>query len=338
MKPLILIFFTALILGPVKEINSQNLPATGDLIELEKKYNELQNSSANEKFVLDSLQERFNKRVKEINVEKEKSNPDNEKITSLMANSVNLSNKIEEQQKKIDKTGKSITSIKIKLNEKYTGIIDSLKNIESDGNENNDRIDNLILFYATKRLEVTPEIYQLSFNPYKILELDLHKSKDSAFKKAYSEYLKSAVNEVNKILTNISEESNEINQVIELQRKANRFVEETELESGITSGKLSQSEENNPAVETNTNPGAAFDNGAYRSKESNLNSNIKVYEQLLNQLNTIKTLSVRQTPEENIPDAGKDIDLNSYGKLLMDVKKRLIEYKKLLEQKSGSIK
>ena len=73
-------------------------------------------------------------------------------------------------------------------------------------------------------------------------------------------------------------------------------------------------------------------------KGSNLNSNIRVYEQLLNQLNTIKTLSVRQTPEETIQALGKDIDLNSYGKLLMEVKKRLIEYKKLLEQKSGSFK
>ena len=253
MKRLIFLFVSILFLLPVSKIESQNIPEQEYLIKMEKRYNDLQISYTKEKSVLDSLQERFNKRIKEINFEKEKTNPDNDKITSLMANSVNLSNNIDEQQKELDKIGKSITSIKIKLNEKYTGIIDSLKNIREKETENKEKIDNLILFYATKRLEVTPEIYRLSFNPYKILELDLHKSKDSVYKKIYSEYLTSAMNEVNNVLANISEESNEINQVIELQRKANRFVEETELESGITSGKLSSVEEKKPAtLETST--------------------------------------------------------------------------------------
>jgi hypothetical protein len=338
MKSLLFLFVAILIFLPVREIESQDLPLPNDLVMLENKYSDLQNFYEQEKLALDSLQEKFNKRINEINSEKDKTNPDNEKITSLMSNSVNLSNSIDNQQKKIDKIGKLVTAVKIKLNERYTGIIDSLKHIGAKGNENKENIDNLILFYATKRLEVTPEIYRLSFNPYKILELDLHKSNDSAYKKIYSEYFTSAVNEVNSILTNISEESNEINQVIELQRKANRFVEETELESGITSSKLSQSEGKSLAT-TKTTPetGTSLDNGFIGMRESNLNNNIKVYEQLLNQLNTIKTLSVRQTPEESIQALEKEIDLNSYGKLLNEVKKRLIEYKRLLMQKAGSL-
>ncbi|MEJ2618321.1 MAG: hypothetical protein P8Z35_25420, partial [Ignavibacteriaceae bacterium] len=258
---------------------------------------------------------------------------------SLMANSVNLSNNIDNQQKKIDRIGKSITAVKIKLNNKYSGIIDSLKNVRAKGKENKENIDNLVLFYATKRLEVTPEIKQLSFNPYKILGLDLHKSNDSAYTKIYAEYFNSAMNEVNHILANISEESNEINQVIELQKIASRFIEETEMESGITSGKLSQSEDKSPATTETSSPGTggSYDNGIIGTRESNLNSNIKVYEQLLNQLNTIKTLSVRQTPEESIQALEKEIDLNSYGKLLNEVRKRLIEYKRLLMQKAGSL-
>ena len=339
MKFLLFLFVSGLILSSAGETYAQNFALPEDLITLENTYSDLQGSYEKEKSVLDSLQARFNKRVLEINNEKDKSNPDNEVITSLMANSVNLSNSIDDQQKKIDKIGKSITGIKIKLNNRYTGIIDSLKNIRTKGKENIENIDNLILFYATKRLEVTPEINRLSFNPYKILGLDLHKSKDSTYKKIYSEYFTGAMNEVNKILANISEESNEINQVIELQRKASRFVEETELESGITSSKLSQSEEKSPAATETNSPvtGGSFDNGFTGVRESNLNSNIKVYEQLLNQLNTIKTLSVRQTPEESIQAIEKEIDLNSYGKLLNEVKKRLIEYKRLLMQKAGSL-
>ena len=169
----ILIFLLA---GKVK---SQNLTSPDDLVKLENKYEDLQNLYSKQKSFLDSLQERFNKRLKEINNEKEKPNPDNERITSLMSNSVNLSNNINEQQKIIDKTGRTITAVKIKLNERYTGIIDSLKNIRIRDKENKESIENMILFYATKRLEVTPEINHLSFNPYKILELDLNKSKDN---------------------------------------------------------------------------------------------------------------------------------------------------------------
>ncbi len=338
-SPAFLLVYIMLILA-ASFIKPQSLPVKGDLIELEKKYNDLQNSFTNEKMVLDSLKEKYNRRVKEINLEKDKTKPDNHEITSLMANSVNLSNNIDEQQKKIDKIGKSITSVKIKLNEKYTGIIDSLKNIQAEEKVDNEKIENLILFYATKRLEVTPEIYRLSFNPYKILELDLNRSNDSAYKKVYSEYLTGAMNEVNNVLANISEESNEINQVVELQRKASRFVEETELESGITSSKLSQAEEKSTSTETGTDPGIGTSNGFYDDgkRSSNLNSNIKVYEQLLNQLNTIKTLSVRQMPDETIQTLEKNIDLSTYGKLLKEVKKRLVEYKRLLEQKSGSFK
>ncbi len=338
MKSFTFLFISILILLPAVPVRTQNLTERRDLLVLEKRCDDLQNSYANEKILLDSLQNKFNKRIKEINLEKDKPSPDNDKITFLMANSVNLSNNIDEQRKKIDKINKSITAVKIKLNERYTGIIDSLKNIEMQDKDSKDKIENLILFYATKRLEVTPEIYRLSFNPYKILELNLNKSKDSVYKKIYFEYLTSAINEVNNILENISEESNEINQVVELQRKASRFVEETELESGITSSKLSQTGEKNPATITNDEPGTGISNSYYEQRSSNLNSNIKVYEQLLTQLNTIKALSVRQMPDESIQALEKEIDLNSYGKLLKEVKKRLIEYKRLLEQKSGSFK
>ena len=339
MKSLTFLLISVLLLLETGEVKSQNLTSQDNLTKLEKKYNGLQISFLNEKLLLDSLHEVFNKRLREINNEKEKKSPDNEKITSLMANSVNLSNNIDEQQKKIESIGKAITTIKMNLNLRYTGIIDSLKNIQVKEKENKEKIDNLILFYATKRLEVTPEIYRLSFNPYKILELDLNKSKDSAYNKIYSEYINGAIREVDNILANISEESDEINQVVELQRKASRFVEETEMESGITSGKLAQTEEKSPAsasLESGTEPDISFTGD--RAKNANLNSNIKVYEELLNQLNTIKSLSVRQAPDESIQTLYKEIDLNSYGELLKEVIKRLNEYKKLLMQKSSSLK
>ncbi len=329
MKSVLFLLVVLLItFSPGSILKSQNISAEKDLAKLETKYNDLQKKYSSGKMLLDSLKNKLDARVKEINTEKSKPAPDKDKITFLMANSVTLSNNIDEQQRKINKIEKSIAAIKVKLSEKYSGIIDSLKDVQKKDMENKEEVENLILFYAAKRLEVTPEIFQLSFNPYKILELDLNKSKDSVDQKIYSEYLSNALQEVNNILSNISEENTKINQVIELQRKTNKFIEETELESGITSGKLSQEGNNEKASNTRTGP-------VYAESSNSLSDNAQVYAHLLEQLSTVKSLSVRQLPGETLQSLEKNIDLNSYDKLLKEVKKRLVEYKKLLEQKIG---
>jgi hypothetical protein len=319
----------------------QTILRSQSLDKLEKRYIDLQDSYTTEKLLLDSLQSIFSTRLKEINLEKNKVNPDKDKIASLMGNSVNLSNRVEEQQKKVDKIEKSILSVKTGLNEKYSDIIDSLKNVQIKNKKDKEEVENLILFYSTKRLEVIPGTNLLSFNPDKILELDLNRSNNSIDKKIYSEYLNNALNEVNIVLANVSKESKEINQIIELERKANKFIEETELESGLASSKISQIRDQNQETNTevqNTGPGAYIGIGAVedKSKTNNLNSNVQGYEHLLNQLNTIKSLSARQPLDETLVPLDKNIDLYSYGKLLKEVKGRLTEYKKLLEQKTGS--
>ena len=336
MKSMIFILsLFALLFFPQTILRSQNLDM------LEKRYIDLQNSYNAEKLLLDSLQNRFNSRLTEINSEKNKANPDKDKITSLMGNSVNLSNSVDEHRKNINKMENSILSIKTELNEKYSAIIDSLKNVQSKKKEDKDEIENLILFYSAKRLEVIPGTNLLSFNPDKILELDLNKPKSSLDKKIYLEYLNNALDEVNVILASVSKESKEINQIIELERKANKFVQETELESGLASSKISQIREQNSGTNTdvqNSDPETYVGIGSVQDKTraNNLNSNAQVYEHLLNQLNTIKSFSTRQPLDETLVSLNKDIDLYSYGKILKDVKNRLTEYKKLLEQKAGS--
>jgi hypothetical protein len=331
MKPVLFLLIAVIItFFPESILKSQNIPVTKDVSELETKYSDLQDSYSSGKVLLDSLRNKLDARVKEINIEKSRPSPDKDKITSLMANSVTLSNNIDEQQNKVNKIEKSIAAVKIKLSEKYSVIIDSLKEIQKKGLENKEETANLILFYAAKRLEVSPEIFQLSFNPYKILELDLNKSKDPADQKIYSEYLNNALQEVNNILLNISSENTEINQVIELQRKTNKFIEETELESGVASAKLAQ-QTSGGETGSNIRSGAVYD----ESKNNSLSNNAQVYARLLEQLSTIKSLSVRQMPDETLRNLEKNIDLYSYEKLLNEVKKRLTDYKKLLEQKIG---
>jgi chromosome segregation ATPase len=324
MRRITIIIIIILALSPQIILRSQNLT------DLEKKYNDLQTSYVNEKSILDSLQKKLNLRVKEINLEKSRKAPDYEKIASLMSNSVNLSNNVDENQKKLGKMGKEIEKVKKELNEKYTDVIDSLKVNQKKGTANKDVTENLILFYAAKRLEVIPGINLLSFNPDKIMELDLKKTRNTADKKIFLEYLENALNEVNGMLTNVTAESNEINQVIELQKKTSKFLEETELESGVASGKISQT-----GAQTYSGPESGLDYSGITNREAkaNLSNNVQVYEHLLNQLNTIKSFSESY---DGLHYLSKDIDLFTYGRLLRDVKKGLSEYKKLLEQKIDS--
>jgi hypothetical protein len=306
-----------------KFLHAQNLS------EVENRYNQLQSSYTIEKLVLDSLQAKLNVRAKEINFEKNKPGADGDKIASLMANSVNLSSKVEKQQQKIEQIEKSIESLKEVLNKKYAVIIDSLRNLTKKNKESDEKINSLILYYAAKRLEVTPGINGLSFNPGRILELD---SKNPEDKKIYREYIANALKEVNNILAKVTEENDEISQVIELQRKTNKFLEETELESRVTSGKITSAggESNLPDAYT------GFGTSEEQAKVNNsINNNVKVYELLLNQLNTIESFGIDY---ENIHTLEKNPDLYSYEKLLKDIKKKLTEYKKLLEQKNDSFK
>ncbi len=102
-------------------------------------------------------------------------------------------------------------------------------------------LDNEILFYTEKRLLVSPQIEMLSFNPKKILEIDLGKAKNNVERASLNEYLFSALTEVSAVLSDVTKQSKEANDALTLQKKTSKFLAETEFDRDFRLGNISRS-------------------------------------------------------------------------------------------------
>jgi hypothetical protein len=293
--------------------------------ELEKKYERLNNQYLRENGVLDSLKNIFSLRTNVIDDEKKKANPDKDKIVDLMAGSITLSNRIEEQNRKVNLLVRDIDNVKQQLHKRYTSIIDSLELKKKSDSENGDKLDAELLNYTEKKLLVAPPIPLLSFNPEKILRIDIDKTKDSKEKALYEEYLNNALNEVDELWKNTNELSSEIDQIVMLQKKTEKFLEEAELESGVIHQQL-----NNVPLNDETSGNFAGGPGV---RENVPGYQVESYRLILNQLDFDK--SVNADLDWKITTENTKLDLREYQKLLKEVKKRLQELKLVLANKTG---
>ncbi len=308
----------------ISVITLQNIyPQT--LNDVEKKYETLKNNLVKEKLVLDSLYRSLEERAKLINKEKEKSKPDQDKIYELMAGSVTISNSIEVRQNKILQLEKTLEETSQKLNYHYTIIIDSLKALKQTVPATVDvkDIDEQILTTIEKRLLITPRIKQLSFIPEKILEIDLNKTKDTLQRKIYTEYLTNALNEVNTLINQVDETSREITQIIALQEKASKFLDDVEFESRIK-----------PAGTTST-MSAPTDASIRLSGEkgSEFDAQLQSYVSLNNQLNFRRSPLIHTTGEKSFKFSTNQVSLKDYLELLKELKKGLSDYRSILTDK-----
>ncbi len=309
----------------VDSLNAQSL------IDLEKRYEQLSNQSEKESNIRDSLKNIFSTKIEQIDAEKNKKNPDNDKIVDLMAGSVSVSNKIEEQNKKINRFEKDLENVKQQLHELYSSQIDSLESLKKTGKEDEDKLNEEILLITGKNLLVAPRIPSLSFNPEKILKIDLNKTKDPKEKALYREYLNNALNEVNTLLESVSQQSTEVDQVVTLQTKMKKFLEEAELESNV----ILQNQRNN-ASEKNVVPN--FNEGTGVSQSRDLASNVQTYQFILRQLDIEQLSKTNLKWEISSDEIYRNLDVKEYQKLLKEVKKRLQEFKLVLANKIGSAK
>ncbi|HSP88527.1 MAG TPA: hypothetical protein VLN45_10370 [Ignavibacteriaceae bacterium] len=298
------------------------------LNELEKKFERLNTQLIKENKTLDSLKIIHSKKAEQIDSEKKKKNPDKENITTLMAGTVFISNKIEEQNKKVSYIEKDFENLKKQLHTLYSVKIDSLQKLKDSGNENEEDLDKEILLLTEKNLLVAPKIPKLSFSPEKILKIDLNKAKDQKEKTIYKEYLNSALTEVNLLLGSVEVQISEVEQVVNLHTKTKKFLEEAELEGNM----IVQNQENQSA---NFN---AFPRFTDEGISNDFALNLKTYQLILSQLD-IQQLS---KPDLNLKIsfdvADKNINAMEYEKLLKEVKQRLQEFKLVLANKIGSAK
>jgi len=287
----------------------------------------LRNSFNKESEVIDSLKHVLNQKVNEIDYMKGK-NGDENIIRKMMAGTVTISNKIDDHQKKITVIEKELEEIKKLLSKRYSEEIDSLSNLENSNQFEGNKSDlkSRIITLTEKKILAAPKINSLSFNPEKILSINLSTATSPDEKKIYTEYLNSALSEVNNQLIQVKNISNEINQILTLQRKTKKFLEESEFDFDLKTANISSRSnqmvsEDNPTVATTTK--------ALSYQTVQVQSFFVLLKQLdLKQLNDFNTQSRFSF---DIPN--KKISIKEYRELLNEVEKRLSDYSMVLTHK-----
>ncbi len=305
--------------------------------ELEDNFSTLSIILSNEGNKLDSLKGKLNIQVNKINDEKEQKNPDKNKIKSLMASSVVISNEVDEQQKKVDNLKDKMDSMKKLLVEKYSVIVDSLNTLlKKDENvKDKEELKSEIFYFTEKRLKMYPAVKLLSFHPDKILQINMNEIKDTTEKKLYKEYLDNALDEVDNRLTGVTNKSDQISQMLNLQEKAKRFLEEAEF-GGSIRPKSFAAQTSPSGLGTGTN----YAGGVSReASKTSIMLQVQYYTLLLNQLD-ISTVMGSKSARQFSPDPSvkTGITMEQYQKLLLEVKKRLQDYKTVLMHKLGKTK
>jgi len=303
--------------------------------EFEISYNYSKNNLEKEKYVLDSLKLLLNEKANLIDYEKNKKNVDKDKIVALMSSSVVISNKYESQQKKVKQLGKKVESIEKELSKRYTAIIDSLQSLQSSGELTGDKekIDSEVLLYIEKKLAVVPRISLLSFDPVKLLKIDHGKTKDTLENVIYQEYLQNAYAEVNTYLANVDEHYSEINHIILLQKKTEKFLKEAEFENGIRTESSTSG-----GINTEANRDGSFIDPTVLAENKQMIEQFRGYTLLLNQLNLGLSTGNKFDWQIESMDGSSSLSLKQYKKVLEDLKKKLQDYKLVLGNKIGTHK
>ena len=158
-------------------------------LDFEEKYN-LQFSQT------DSLKDQLNSFLEELEKVKKNEPENKDKISSMMAHALELSNRIDQKEKKLFILEKQLKNIRRNLYQKYTSRIDSLQELSQNSVQNPMRNESELKELINKRLYVSPLLTELSFDPRLIEKIKLSESQDEKEKKIYKEYLNNALNEV----------------------------------------------------------------------------------------------------------------------------------------------
>ena len=307
----------------VEFVNAQSLN------NLEKKFDQFNNQYDRESLIVDSLKSVFTKKAEQIDSEKKKNNPDKTLITDLMASSITISNDLEGHNSKLKKMENDLDDIKKQLNQIYISKIDSLEALKKSGKGDENMLNDEILSFTGKRLLVAPRILSLSFNPDKVLRIDLKKTTNPKEKALYKEYLNNALGEVNSLLSNVNKQSSEAGQIANLQKKTEKFLEEAELENKVLFQKQSEV--------TSSSTTTGYETGAF-GRNQDFQNQVQTYQLILRQLDIEQISKSDITTGVSFNEQNKNLSLKDYIKLLKEVKKRLQEFKLVLANKIGSSK
>lgn len=303
------------------------LPAQ-ELIQNENRLIKLEEAQRINSKNLDSLNIQLENYLEKIDNKKAQRVQSKDEIASLMARAFSISKKIESKELQLKKIHNNLRAIKNYLNNQYTVLIDSLQQDLTSNKSIKDKqvLEEEFLRLIEKRMQVSPILQTLSFDPKKIQDIKISATEDSFEKAIYIDYLQSALNDIDSHLISIGKKQNELEGMIRLEKKADVFI--SDIEDSRIFGFYEKAGEKND----NRDGGGQYNGLDYGEKIDN-NSQIDNFVILLNQLYKAGVEIDMPHRDESLYSGNEAQTLEQYLELVKKTRKYLEQYRKTVENK-----
>ncbi len=307
-----------------------NMMFAQTVAESEKQYIDRQTQIERRQSHLDSLNAILEKQVAAIDAEKQKPDSDKSTLRRLMANGLEVTEKINRFQQELAGMQRDQEILKENLAQKYIGILDSLQQLETAGkySGNPQHLRQEIVSYTEKYLLLSPSFKALSFDPQEISGINLAETSDSLERAISRDYLEQAIADVDSHLQHIEKNREELENIVRLEEKTREFLEDIDDEQF---GVFTQS-----ADFAVTEQSA---NGVQDASPSSEGFGLSTQDQLqsialfFDQLNIDLTENQIYSWHSPIDSAQMTISLDEYLKLLKEAEKRLKQYHSVISNK-----
>lgn len=321
------ILLTSLIVGIL------HLPALGQTIsQLETQLISLQAKLSEARIELDSLTVIYEERIQQIDREKERQKPDQSKIGELMSEALSISDQLEAKKKEISVIEDQVQDVRRTLDRKYSQQIDSLQMLlnAEDLRGDQESLEARIMQLSEKRLLVSPIVKRLSFDPQQILQIQSDAFRDSLDAAIYTDYLTNALQEVDAHLSSVKNTREEYEQIIKLQEKTGKFLDEVAEDQY---GGIFLATESQGGAGTRTASSDGSGTVSLSEQRGIIQSQLQSYLAILHQLNWNDQIQQKSYFHSPVDSSAVVLTMGDYLRLLKDVEKELGAYKKIIQSK-----
>jgi len=217
-------YITLLIMCAPLLVRGQNI------VEKEQRLDSLKTEVAKREAHMDSLQPELSLLLDQIDAEKAQTNPDDVRLSELLSSALTLSDQIDHARGQVDRLQDSIALVSRSLNRLYADKIDSLdRAIAKTASESErEELERLQLHFTLRRMQVVPDLPELSFDPLVIETIRLDTMHNATGKQIYSDFLNRAYLELEHHYQQVTELEMNIRDMIRLEEKTIAFMEEIE--------------------------------------------------------------------------------------------------------------
>ncbi len=292
--------------------------------ELEKQYYRTVKEAGLSSEIQDSLQNRIDRQIETLRIEKEKNNPDREQIKRMMAEILELRGRLKERQQTGELTRKRLQKLRDQLQIAYTRTLDSLTLIKSRTDDKTElkNLEESIAFILEKQLILTPVIQPLTYRLSEMDQFVLSESADSLEQRFLADYIRGAMLEIDDRIDAMKKAREKYDDLVAFQRKLETFTDD--LETPFFSVHNRSSLRYN-----NTGTPAGYNEIGSDVWNTNVQSLKGILSQLSGEIQIIKkTTTVQSKPGTNYED---------YIELIKLTEKSLIRYRKIVQKKSDAL-